>query len=329
MPCPARSVLTTMGGNMPANKSQLDVRRIAAGTADQRLALHYVMDLEPPAGASDAPPVEKLIEGAAGESHSIELLFGAYDGDRLVTAVLGVASPGATALVLLPSSLGARETRLGTLEALRELVEASQQRSISLLEALTAPESEAQENLLREVGFRRLTRLFYLRRSAGTAARAGKDLPELEWVRFSPARQPLFERALDLTYAQTLDCPELSGIRTTSDVLAGHRATGVFDPNLWWTATRGGEPVGVLLLSRLASHPALEIVYMGVAQPVRGQGVAHALLRRAADAAERDGAKDLTLAVDERNAPARHMYARWGFTEFGIRHAWIATPVAT
>lgn len=314
---------------MPTNNSQLVVRQIAEGTPDQRLALHYAMDLDPPAGGVLSPSVAKLMEGVRDGTHSIELLFGAYDGDRLVTAVLGVASPGATALVLLRSDIDQAEIRLGTLAALHGLTKASREKSISLLEVLTAPGFEAQECLLQEAGFRRLTRLLYLRRPADAVRCEPKDSLDLEWVAFSPGVQPLFERALELTYAQTHDCPELSGIRATSDVLAGHRATGVFDPSLWWTATRDGEPVGVLLLSRLASHPALEIVYMGVAQPVRGQGVAHALLRRAAEAARRDGAKELTLAVDERNNPARHVYARWGFTEFGVRHAWIATPVAT
>lgn len=318
-----------MGRTMRANESQLDVRQIPAGTKDQILALHVVMDLNPPAGGTPAPPVEQMLATAQKGTHSLELLFGAYDGDRLVAAVLGLVGEGATALVLLSNELKQPKAYDGTLAALRRLVEASRRRSIGLLEVLTAPGAETQGSVLHKGGFRLLTRLRYLRRTLALVPDTPRDSPDLDWVPFSPAVQPLFERALELTYAQTLDCPELSGIRTTSDVLAGHRTTGVFDPALWWVATRDQEPVGVLLLSRLASHPALEIVYMGVAQPVRGQGVAHALLRRAFDAAGNDGAKELTLAVDERNAPARHLYARWGFTEFGRRDAWIASPGAT
>ena len=314
---------------MRANKSQFDVRQIPGGTQDQMLALHRVMDINPPAGGAPAPPVEQMLATAQKGARSLELLFGAYEGDRLVAAVLGLVCEGASALVLLSSELEKPEVYQGTLAALRRLVEASGRRSIGLLEALTAPEAETQGSVLREGGFRLLTRLRYLRRATALVPDTIRDSPDLEWVPFSPAVQPLFERTLELTYAQTHDCPELSGIRSTSDVLAGHRATGVFDPALWWVATRDREPVGVLLLSRLPSHAALEIVYMGVAQPVRGQGVAHALLRRAVDAAGHDSDKELTLAVDERNAPARRLYARWGFAEFGRRDAWIASPGLT
>ncbi|MCH7592856.1 MAG: GNAT family N-acetyltransferase [Planctomycetes bacterium] len=308
-----------------ASKSQFDVRQIPGGTQDQLRALHRVMDLNPPAGGTPAPPVQQMLATAQKGTNSLELLFGAYDEDRLVAAVLGMVCEGATALVLLSSELEHPEAYHGTLAALRRLVEASRLRSISLLEVLTAPGAGTQASVLHKGGFRLLTRLRYLRQTVALAPDTPRNSPDLEWVPFSPAVQPLFERTLELTYAQTHDCPELSGVRTTSDVLAGHRTTGVFDPALWWVATRDQEPVGVLLLSRLPSLPALEIVYMGVAQPVRGQGVAHALLRRAFDAAGNDGAKELTLAVDERNAPARHLYARWGFTEFGRRDAWIAS----
>jgi hypothetical protein len=48
-------------------------------------------------------------------------------------------------------------------------------------------------------------------------------------------------------------------------------------------------------------------------------------MRRAVDAAGRVGARSLALAVDQRNTPARKLYARWGFIEFAARDAWIVT----
>jgi ribosomal protein S18 acetylase RimI-like enzyme len=79
----------------------------------------------------------------------------------------------------------------------------------------------------------------------------------------------------------------------------------------------------------MAQEPDVEIVYMGVAQVARGTGVANALLFQAAQIAGQRGARSLALAVDHRNAPARRLYARWGFAEFGVRDAWIATPCPT
>ena len=39
--------------------------------------------------------------------------------------------------------------------------------------------------------------------------------------------------ALDRSYVDTMDCPELCGMRATADILASHKATGEFDPSLW------------------------------------------------------------------------------------------------
>ena len=305
----------------------LDVRRIAAGTADYRVALHMALDVRPPAGDQHAPQVASILKRAEDGRHSVDLLFGVYAGNRLVTAVAGLTSPGAMALILFSSDLLTAERRLGVLAALKAVLAASQQRSIAILEALISPESQSQAKVLSEVGFRRLTCLRYLQRPVAAATPDSKGRCELDWVSYSPETELLFERIVEQTYVQTQDCPELSGLMPVSAVVAGHRATGVFEPGLWWTAVRDGDPVGVMLLSRLASDPALEIVYMGVAQPARRQGVAHALLDRAVACARSNGATGLTLAVDERNAPAVGLYERWGFTEFGVRDAWIASPV--
>ena len=82
--------------------------------------------------------------------------------------------------------------------------------------------------------------------------------------------------------------------------------------------------MGVLLLNGIAERRALEVVYMGVAPSARGAGVGDALLERAVKVASTVGASTLALAVDERNAPARRLYQRWGFREVGLRDAWIA-----
>ena len=314
---------------MGPNKSQFEVRKIPVGTRDHLFALHRVMDIQVPASGVPAPAVANMLAATQRGAHSIDLLFGAYDGNQLIAAVLGLVSEGRSALVLLSGDLEQGRAYDGTLAALSGLVAASRLQRIRLLEVLISPGSQTQENALRASGFRLLTQLRYLRRTTTPVPGDLPEVPGLKWVSYSPDAGPIFEHALELTYAQTLDCPELSGMRPTPDVLAGHRATGEFDPRLWWVATRANEPIGVLLLNRLSTHPALEIVYMGVAQPVRRQGVAHALLRRAVDAAAEVGVKELTLAVDVRNTPARHAYTRWGFTEFGKRDAWIASPDPT
>ena len=136
----------------------------------------------------------------------------------------------------------------------------------------------------------------------------------------------MFCEALDASYAQTSDCKELVALRTTEDALAGHRASGSYDPRLWWVALRDSTPLGILLLARIDAASALEVVYIGVAQPMRGQGLADVLMHRAISAARRESATSLTLAVDRDNAPARALYSKWGFVQRFARDAWIATP---
>ena len=209
---------------------------------------------------------------------------------------------------------------------LRRLQVAARERSLTLLEALVRPESQPVGRAMAEAGFRYLTRLCYLRIDLPGRAPYPPGPTDLEWVTYAPDREGLFREAIELTYAQSLDCPELSGLRPSSDALAGHRATGIFDPALWFVAMRGGQPLGLILLNRIVPEPALELVYMGVAQPVRRQGVANALLGRAFDSAGSVGAVLVALAVDERNLAARRLYARWGFSEMTTRDAWIASP---
>jgi len=186
------------------------------------------------------------------------------------------------------------------------------------------PGSADHEVPLQDTDFRYLARLIYFRRPIVAADGKRASVPGIEWVPYTPEAEPLFAEALEQTYMQSMDCPELTGIRTTAQVLAGHRAIGVFDPAFWWVAKREGRVVGLILLNRLVHEPLLELVYVGVSCSARGTGVADALLSRAMGAAFQANVKDLALAVDSRNAPARRLYERWGFIQTVERGAWIA-----
>ena len=114
-------------------------------------------------------------------------------------------------------------------------------------------------------------------------------------------------------------------MRTAAEVLAGHRTSGLFDPAHWWVVMRESQPVGVLLLCGVPGRAALEITYIGVAQPVRGTGVANALVKRAIEAVRSVNAGTLTLAVDRRNLPARRLYQRWFFRPIAMRDVFVAS----
>jgi mycothiol synthase len=310
--------------------ANLEVRLVHREDPNHSTALHVALSARPPGrvGRPD-PRVAGLLADSRDRSLSIELLVAAFQGDECLSAALAVESPGRAALVFVPEDEDADDRRQATIACLQTLQRAARERCIILLEMLLPPHSERLAVSVRASGFRYLTRLLYLRRPVDPAACRFGPAGDLRWVTCGAGEDELFADAVERTYAQSLDCPELTGLRPMSDVLAAHRAAGVFDPTLWSVALRRDEPVAVLLLNRLPRQPALEIVYMGVAQVARGAGVANDVLRRAVDTASRAGATSLALAVDQRNAPARRVYARWGFAEFAARDAWIVTSPPT
>ena len=77
----------------------------------------------------------------------------------------------------------------------------------------------------------------------------------------------LFGEVLLRTYRETLDCPEVEGVRTLGEVLEGHRAQGRGGAANWWLARRGGEPAGVLVLADLGDE--WELAYMGLVPEAR------------------------------------------------------------
>ncbi len=315
---------------MNGPNANLEVRLVHREDPNHSTALHVALSARPPGrvGRPD-PRVAGLLADSRDRSLSIELLVAAFQGDECLSAALAVESPGRAALVFVPEDEDADDRRQATIACLQTLQRAARERCIILLEMLLPPHSERLAVSVRASGFRYLTRLLYLRRPVDPAACRFGPAGDLRWVTCGAGEDELFADAVERTYAQSLDCPELTGLRPMSDVLAAHRAAGVFDPTLWSVALRRDEPVAVLLLNRLPRQPALEIVYMGVAQVARGAGVANDVLRRAVDTASRAGATSLALAVDQRNAPARRVYARWGFAEFAARDAWIVTSPPT
>lgn len=310
---------------MRGQGNRLDVRRIPTDASDHEFALHVALGLPPSRPGGVEPYVAEMKANARRGLGSIDLLFGAYTGAELITACVAVESPGRAAMVFVPCDQSAQVDPLPMSLVLRALQQAAWQRSIRLLEVLLPPGCVAVGRVLEESGFRYLTTLLYLTRYGHQIERASRPARDLSWVAYAPDREPLFCEALDASYVQSLDCPELAGLRTTSEVLEGHRAKPGFDPDSWWVALRGGAAVGVLLLNRIESRHALEIEYIGVAQPSRGTGVADALLERMTGAARQQNAKYVTLAVDQRNTTARKMYARWSFVETLSRDAFIAS----
>jgi GNAT superfamily N-acetyltransferase len=139
-------------------------------------------------------------------------------------------------------------------------------------------------------------------------------------------RDPMLIEALDASYVGTLDCPELCGLRDTTDILVSHKSTGVFDPALWWIVRREQRPMGCMLLSRCPEQGAVELVYLGLSPELRGLGIGSRLMKTALWAVEGAGYREFSCAVDRRNVPAVRLYESCGFRATAQRVA-LVKPV--
>ena len=244
----------------------------------------------------------------------------------LLWAVLPVVSPGRTLLLLGPAdpSYRAGGKLAAVADALVELVCAHfSHRDVQLAQVLLDPNDRASHRLYEARGFGRVAELLYLQTALRRKAAAPPPLPPgFTWSHYRPETHDRFVAAIAESYRQSLDCPSLNGLRDMDDVLAGHKASGEFDPALWFLlgesdgpASGSGAPPasrGVLLLSRAQPGDALELVYLGLTPSARGRGLGDLLVRQALATTAALGASRLSLAVDSQNGPALKLYYRHG-----------------
>ncbi len=192
-------------------------------------------------------------------------------------------------------------------------------RGAKLAQSMLAPSELALGQPLQRNGMPHITALVYLRRPLD------RKLPAIERLAFEPFRNnpALFGQTLLRTYEQTQDCPELTGARSIDEILEGHRAQGEHDPARWWLARLDGEPVGVLLLTRLAEFASWDVCYIGVVPGSRGHGVGREIMLKGMIEAKKAGVASVTLSVDDRNAPAWRLYRSLGFEEFDRREVFL------
>ena len=255
---------------------------------------------------------------------------------RVAAAALPVMSPGHTVLLLLsPAGRSALAAELvakcanAVIAALPPTIQPG--RAGPLVQVLLDPSEAKAATALEAAGLLPLATLMYLQRRlkrGSFAAPAG-----LHFVHYSAETHDRFARAIEATYIDSLDCPPMRGMRPINDVIAGHKATGDFDPNWWFCLTDGPGPdaneLGVLLLAPVTAQPMTELVYLGLAPEARGQKLGDELVKLALSVAADRGHELLTLAVDSINEPALRLYYRHGMAEIARRVALIRPPAKT
>lgn len=202
---------------------------------------------------------------------------------------------------------------------------------IALAQGLPEPHETWAPRAYRLAGFTHAGELDYLELDLHTARKSwdgrGVGLPDglrlVSPVDAHGAHRDLLVEALDASYVQTLDCPELCGLRDTRDVLESHLTTGAYDPALWVIVCAGERGIGCSLVSPIPENGSAELVYIGLAPEARGRGLGLVLMRRAIAQLRQRRVGRFVCAVDQRNAPARKLYTGLGFRVFSARSAWV------
>ena len=276
------------------------------------------MILGPAGAAASREQITDFLEFASLRRIKVEETWVASAGGRLAWAVLPILSPGHTALLFTP----AKRPDGIDLAPLLDLVCAELlSRQVQLAQALLDPDDADTRAFFAARQFREMAQLLYLQTMTPRQLAPLSPPDSFWWRTYSADTHPLFERAILETYQQSLDCPALNGLRSIDDVIAGHKASGEFNPRFWYVLSERDNPVGVLLLSHVPRTDMAELVYLGLAPAARRRGLADLLMRHALWAVREMGLTRLTLAVDSQNAPALRLYYRHGLQRIGSKIA--------
>ncbi len=276
-------------------------------------------------GGNDRAAAERFLHYAGTNSVPLDGLWSWQGPDGgLQFSVLAVPSPGRTAMFFASHPRTGREVR-----PVSRLIEHACQLIIGwdvhLAQSLLEPGEKLERQAFMGAGFSELAVLSYLERPLSrTNPSKPPRWPSDTWV--AAYREDLREvlmGVLDESYEQTLDCPGLYGLRITEDILAGHQATGKFDPALWTLMYVDDRPAGVMLLNAFPAHRTVELVYLGLAPFARGRNLGKQLLRHGLAQLKKRRERTLTLAVDDRNTPALALYESEGLRPIVKRVAMI------
>jgi ribosomal protein S18 acetylase RimI-like enzyme len=285
-----------------------------------------------PVQTPEVVPALQLILGSDGRAadpeHAMELMkFTAARGinladlwvcecqGRIIWAALPVVNPGRTVL-FFGTAVSVMGGDLNPMETGIDAISRHYGRqNIQLAQMLLDPADQQTIAVYQRHEFKLMAELIYLQRTIRRAKPPAPLPPPFRMLNYSEQTHAGFAAAVLASYEKSLDCPALNGMRDIEDVLAGHKAAGLFDPNDWYLLLHGSEPVAVLLLALTHQSDGMELVYIGLSPKVRGFGLANYLLQLAeARVCERKVSK-LSLAVDAGNAPALKLYYRHGMKQ--------------
>jgi mycothiol synthase len=240
---------------------------------------------------------------------------------RCIAAALVLSGPGGAGMVFYSPADAPGVDGAALRELVRQLIDDALGGDVTLVQGMLDPGDRVNAPVARDVGLHVLAELVYMERDLAASPPAVQD--GLTWRCYGEYDDEQLMRVIAATYEGSLDCPELCGVRTMEEVIAAHKASGVFRPESWWIAQREGEAVGCILVNDVAVGAKADVVYVGVAPAWRGRGYARAMIEHASAATAERGLHTLVLAADAQNAPAMRIYRAAGFNEIARRTAYV------
>lgn len=292
-------------------------RQVVPAGRDEALSLLLTGS---PRGGSRS--THRFLEQVTPQDVCLDQLWAAYHNDQPLAAALLVPSLGRTAMYFSSPVLHERVVPISG-QLVRAVCGGQDAREIRLIQALLDPDQQRTAQALAAGGFVDLARLLYMRRSVPRQPELSVLEPPFELVCWDESRRDLFAAAILSSYEDTLDCPGLLGLRAIDDIIAGHMATGEFEAGLWSVLLHHRQPVAVMLLNLVVQRRVAELVYLGIHPGWRRQGIGARLLSYGMTMAQRVGASDLVLAVDESNTPALNLYRALQFRSSACKRAMI------
>ena len=233
--------------------------------------------------------------------------------NRPVGVAMTLDRPGRSAVIYHCPASAPGVDPAATVAAIDCVSQQALQRGIAFVQALTDGTDSIDGDMLLQGGFEHLADLETLKIELPAPPR--DPLPCESSLTFRPLSRMAdgeLDALVGATHEQSLDCPGLTGLRSPTDILAGHRASHRFTPETWWIADLDSRPAGVCLVNDTNSGRSAMIVYLGVIPHMRGRSLARAMVRHAETVAARSGHKALRLGVDMRNTYARNAYLAEG-----------------
>lgn len=303
---------------------------VTPATAERRIPALRLLFARFPVDEQETRLRDALAASERGSLDLKHLLLAEMDGMAVGSALVMLQSDG-IALVWPPVvSCGATDSTAVEDLLMQEICREIDDGPARLSQCLLAPDDDAEAEILGRHGFERATDMFFLARALSSADATDSDRnhisTRIDVELYGPETAERFARLIELTYQGSLDCTYLNGIRSGDEAIASHKLSGKFDPARWELYSVDGVDAGVILLNDHPDQDAVELVYLGVAPCVRGQGLGRRMLGRGLAQSARRGQAVIFLAVDCENRFANSLYGEFEFAELARRRVLLRRP---